>query len=143
MIKRFKITKLFGFRNVNIPFDDSIKILIGENGLGKTTVLNCLYYVLSEKYHKLFTIDFERIELSFSDNNKIHFTKRELESYIRFQDRQGHRPIPIELINRINIYEIEEFLKNDIESEKDIEHSIIRFITKSKIPRWADRKSVV
>lgn len=137
MIKRFKITKLFGFRTVSIPFDDNIKILIGENGLGKTTVLNCLYYVLSEKYHKLFAIEFERIELSFADNNKIQFTKRELESYIRFQDRQGHRPIPLELINRINIDELEEFLKNDIESEKDIEHSIIRFISKSKIPRWA------
>jgi predicted ATPase len=137
MIKRFKITKLFGFRNVSIPFDDSVKILIGENGLGKTTVLNSLYYVLSEKYIKLFSIEFERIELLFNDGNKIQFTKRELESYIRFQERQGHRPIPTDIINRINLLELEAFLEEDKESEKDFEHSIIRFITKNRIPRWA------
>ncbi len=137
MIKRFRINKLFGFRNVNIPFDDNIKILIGENGLGKTTVLNSLYYVLSEKYYKLFAIEFERIDLQFVDGNKIQFTKRELESYIRFKDRQAHRPIPNEIINRINLLELEEFLSTDLENEKAIEQSIIRYISKKRIPRWA------
>ncbi|CAH0998013.1 hypothetical protein EMA8858_04148 [Emticicia aquatica] len=137
MINRFKITKLFGFRNVNIPFDSDVKILIGENGLGKTTVLNSLYYLLSEKYYKLNSIEFERIELGFKDGNKIQFTKRELESYLRFQERQGHRPIPNEILNKINIKELEEFFKNEENSDKDIEHNVLKFIAKNKIPRWA------
>ena len=53
MIKRFKITGLFGFRNVDINFEDNVKILIGENGFGKTTVLNSLYYLLNNKYERL------------------------------------------------------------------------------------------
>ena len=50
MIKKFKITGLFGFRNVDINFENNVKILIGENGFGKTTVLNSLYYLLNKKY---------------------------------------------------------------------------------------------
>jgi predicted ATPase len=137
MIKKFKITKLFGFRNVTIPFSDNIKILIGENGLGKTTVLNCLYYVLSEKYQKLFGIDFERIELVFKDNNKIQFTKRELELYIRFQDRQSRRQIPLELLKNINLEELDQYLSSEKQSESEIEQNIIRYLSKNRIPRWA------
>ena len=42
-LTKFKITKLFGYQNVDIDFDSNYKIIIGENGLGKTTVLNCLF----------------------------------------------------------------------------------------------------
>lgn len=137
MIKRFRINKLFGFRNVSIPFESNVKILIGENGLGKTTVLNCLYYVLSEKYNKLYSIEFERIELVFNDGNKIQFTKRELEAYLRFQERQTHRGLPLEIVSKIDLKSLEDYINNDLESEKDIEQSIIKFITRSRIPRWA------
>lgn len=137
MIKRFKITKLFGFRNVNIPFEDNIKILIGENGLGKTTVLNSLYYVLSEKYHKLYAVDFERLELTFKDGNKIHFTKRELETHLRFQDRKNRRNIPQQILAEIKSEEIEEILSQDFESNKELEQTLVRFIVKNKMPRWA------
>jgi predicted ATPase len=138
MIKRFKITKLFGFRNVSIPFDDDIKILIGENGLGKTTILNSLYYVLSAKYHKLFVIDFERIELVFKDGNKILFTKRELESYLRFSERQKQRHLPNEVLNQIDLKELQNFLDTDtdLKNERELEQSIMRFIIKHKIPKW-------
>lgn len=137
MLKRFKINKLFGFRNVNIPFENDIKILIGENGLGKTTVLNCLYYVLSQKYHKLFEIDFERLELAFNDGNKIQFTKRELETYLRFQDRKERRHIPLSIIKQLDPKELEIFLEDSSLNERDLEQFVHRFIIKNKIPRWA------
>ena len=38
-IKLFEIIGLFGTDDVSIPFNDNYKILIGENGLGKTQVL--------------------------------------------------------------------------------------------------------
>ncbi|OFX26677.1 MAG: hypothetical protein A2041_00995 [Bacteroidetes bacterium GWA2_31_9b] len=136
MIKRFKITKLFGFRTVNIPFDGDIKILIGENGLGKTTVLNCLYYVLSENYNKLYSIEFERLDLTFKDGNKIQFTKRELETYLGFRDRQVHRNIPVDILNQLDLQEIEEYL-SEYESNREKELGLMRFLSKNRIPRWA------
>lgn len=136
MIKRFKITKLFGFRNVNIPFEGDIKILIGENGLGKTTILNSLYYILSEKYHKLFAIDFERLELQFIDENKIQFTKRELETYLRFWDRVSHRKMPRQFLEKIPLIEVEQLLENLGEND-NWEKELIRFLAQRKVPRWA------
>lgn len=45
-IKRFEIEELFGIYNVNISFKDNINIFVGENGLGKTTILNALNYII-------------------------------------------------------------------------------------------------
>ena len=148
MIKRFKINKLFGFRNVTIPFEGDIKILIGENGLGKTTILNSLYYVLSEKYHKLFAIDFDRIELAFYDGYKFLFTKRELETYLRFQERQERRQIPKEIINTINLDELGKYIQDDVENDvdfesKDLESRIVRYLNENKIHRWAPTHAMV
>ena len=45
-LKRFEIKELFGIYNVDIPFESNVNIFVGENGLGKTTILNCINYVL-------------------------------------------------------------------------------------------------
>ena len=81
-LTKFKITKLFGYQNVEIDFDSNYKIIIGENGLGKTTVLNCLFYVLDKRFKKLNSIVFESIELIFSNKSKVSFTKNDLEFYL-------------------------------------------------------------
>ncbi|MGJ8760735.1 MAG: AAA family ATPase [Polaribacter sp.] len=82
-ISRFKIEKLFGYQDVNIEFNSNHIIIIGENGLGKTTVLNCLYYILEKKFKKLNNIKFESIELQFSNKKKVSFTKNDLDFYVK------------------------------------------------------------
>lgn len=77
-IKLFKVNKLFGDRDISIPFDNDVKIVIGENGLGKTTVLNILYYTLTNKLYKLNDFDFESIEIKFSSNKKFILPKAKL-----------------------------------------------------------------
>lgn len=86
-ITRFKISKLFGYQDVDIEFEDRYKILIGENGLGKTTILNALYFLLDKKFKKLNKLKFESIELIFSNKNKISFTKQDLNFYVEGRDR--------------------------------------------------------
>jgi len=141
MLKNFKIDKLFGFRNVDIEFDSDIKILIGENGLGKTTILNSLYYVLNKMYAKLLKVDFKNIELTFKDTRKISFSKNELEAYLEYQsNRARNRRIPPSikrLIENINLDEI----KNEIKSHERFNlknRKIINdFINENDIPRFA------
>ena len=60
-IKKYAIYGLFGYKNLELVFNDSIKILIGENGYGKTTILNSLAYLLKGEYKNLAKIKFERI----------------------------------------------------------------------------------
>lgn len=77
LLKSFTITKLFGHKDVSLQFDSEYKILVGENGSGKTTILNSLYYTITKNYSKLKDINFESILLCF-DKHKIFFTRKEI-----------------------------------------------------------------
>lgn len=135
MLKNFKITKLFGFRTVDISFDENIKILIGENGLGKTTVLNSIYYVLSQKYNKLSKIDFEEIELKFKNGKEVSFSKLELNNYLDFQRKPIRRSrLPTSLLRDINLsYLRENMLSNEASDtfETDTKKFIENYISKN------------
>lgn len=140
MIRHFCIKKLFGFRNIDISFEDNIKILIGENGLGKTTVLNALYYVLSEKYHKLYQIEFESISLKIYDDNTetshdISFDKNELANYIQFIERKRIGNFISRLQSMVDLDELRSFItkhkKKDTEENEKKDTEIIRSFLKS------------
>ena len=53
----------FNRYDVRIAFDKQVKIFIGENGLGKTTILNCIYFLLEKNFFRLEEIQFEKYKL--------------------------------------------------------------------------------
>ncbi len=72
MINELEICKLYNEIDVTIPFNDSgIKILISENGMGKTTVLKILHAVLTRQFYRLDAIDFDKIVLTFNNEKVI------------------------------------------------------------------------
>ncbi len=77
-LKSFKINGLFGFKDVNIPFDKEAVILIAENGSGKTTILNAIYYSVSCQFQKLSNIDFESVVLEFVSGVSVEIKKIDL-----------------------------------------------------------------
>lgn len=86
MIKKFYIKRLFGNLDVEIPIDDSgIKVLIGENGLGKTTVLNILYYSLIANYSKLAKYDFHEVGIEFSNEQIAILNHDDLSNFISYE----------------------------------------------------------
>jgi predicted ATP-binding protein involved in virulence len=85
IIKSFTINGLFGTTNLTIPFDDKVKILIGENGLGKTQVLNMLYFVLTKQWEKLKGLSFDNIVLETIEERI--FIKKD---YIKDFDREEY-----------------------------------------------------
>jgi predicted ATP-binding protein involved in virulence len=78
-IKSFSVHGLFGTDNVHIPFDESIKILIGENGIGKTQVLNLFYYTLTRNFFRLGEFDFDKLILKFHQGNPIEILKSKVD----------------------------------------------------------------
>lgn len=89
-LKMFRIIGLFGKYNIDLPFEKQVNIYIGENGLGKTTILNCLYYTLEKNYTKLESIAFERIEILFKDVDTLFsITKADIIAFNR--KRNKHR----------------------------------------------------
>lgn len=79
IIKSFEIKGLYNERNVRIDFEDNIKIIVAENGYGKTTVLNALYAILSGETDKLKKIEFESISITFYDNEKLLIRSNDLD----------------------------------------------------------------
>lgn len=71
-LKYIGIFGLFKRNDVKIRFDKQVKIFIGENGLGKTTILNCIYFLLEKNFFRLEEIQFERIEIEFKNEKKIY-----------------------------------------------------------------------
>ncbi|MCP4345940.1 MAG: ATP-binding protein [Desulfobacterales bacterium] len=76
-----KIHKLYGEMDIEIPFGRyKVKILISENGVGKTNTLRILEAVLSRKFYKLTAFDFKEIILELN-NDEIIIRKSDLEEY--------------------------------------------------------------
>ena len=66
-LKSFAIYGLFGYQDIVLPLDRQVLILIAENGSGKTTVLNSIYYVLTQNIEKLEKIDFQEIKVNVEE----------------------------------------------------------------------------
>lgn len=109
-ITKFKIDKLFGYQDIIIDFESRVKILIGENGLGKTTVLNMLYFILDKKFEKLSEIIFEKIELVFANKRKISFTHNSLTYFLdrpkRYQSGQFYQILSKQLSQK-DVHELQ------------------------------------
>ena len=71
-IEYINVYGLFDRYDVNIPFDKIANIYIGENGMGKTTILNCIYFLLDKKFSQLSEINFDSIEIKFKTELQPH-----------------------------------------------------------------------
>lgn len=81
-IEYFKIRKLFNQYDVELFLEEDVNIFIDENGMGKTTILNCLYGVLSGRLEKLDNIVFEKIQIKFENNKELILERKDLIRYL-------------------------------------------------------------
>lgn len=54
---------MFGRFDVTLPIKDNRVIIVGHNGIGKSTILNAFYYVISSQWEKLREIHFHKLKL--------------------------------------------------------------------------------
>lgn len=77
-IQSFKITKLWGYRDIDLTFNDDVNILIGPNGSGKTTILTLLHSILSLDLTGLLNVNFEHAEIhlrNLKDSSVLRIVK--------------------------------------------------------------------
>ena len=89
VISTIEIKGLFGYKDLEIHLNDTVKIYIGENGTGKTTILNILYYILKGDYNELNDINFSSIVINDFNNKRIEVNK---ESLIEFHNFENWNP---------------------------------------------------
>lgn len=113
-IKSFSVFGLFGTDDVHIPFDTDRKILIGENGLGKTQVLNLFYYTLNRNFPRLQEYSFDRLELEFHNCKPIVITKNDVDL---MYNEIYKRPMIKEVIDEIGYAQFEKLRTKFIRSK--------------------------
>ncbi len=68
-LKSFTIKKLFFKYDITIKCNEKCVILLGANGVGKSTALRILYYFLTGNYVDIVAAPFSSIVLAFEDGN--------------------------------------------------------------------------
>ena len=81
LIEKFKINNLFNYINFEYNFKEKDTIFVGENGIGKTTILSILYHVLSTNISELLKYEFESIEIKYKDEENMIISYDDLEEF--------------------------------------------------------------
>ncbi|AFZ33594.1 AAA ATPase (plasmid) [Gloeocapsa sp. PCC 7428] len=79
-ISEFQIHLLHGYRTIRLTINDNKIVLVGENGTGKSTVANIIYYFLTCQWNKIAEYDFKEISATIN-NQKINVTKQQVDSF--------------------------------------------------------------
>jgi predicted ATPase len=77
-LTHFKVVGLHGDRDIEMNFDGPVKILLSENGSGKTTAMNLLIGALSGSLRKAATYEFQYVELGFRSGVTVVMSRKEL-----------------------------------------------------------------
>lgn len=64
-IVSLKIKKLHGVFDYDVKFNPDVTFLYGENGCGKTTILNIITYIITGRIYELFQYKFKEILLKY------------------------------------------------------------------------------
>lgn len=65
---KFQIFNLFGRADVDIAFHGNCGILVGPNGIGKSSVANIFYFLISRQWERMTEYKFDRLALWFGDD---------------------------------------------------------------------------
>jgi DNA repair exonuclease SbcCD ATPase subunit len=70
-LKRLEIKKLYGTFTKSVNFDERLNLLVGINGSGKTSILNCIDWLLKPDLPRLASTNFISIRLILIHNGNL------------------------------------------------------------------------
>ncbi|MHA0852001.1 AAA family ATPase [Serratia nematodiphila] len=80
LVEKFSIFGLYGYKNITLDMQFRTTIVVAENGVGKTTLLNALNQILTGEVNELCQLDFKSIELKLAGHETFCFSKEEVVS---------------------------------------------------------------
>ena len=120
LIENFAIKNLFGYQDFEISFKQKDNIFIGENGMGKTSILAILYHTLSLNFKELFRYDFTTIEIQYENSKKIKISHSQIKELLDFEDTRNHNILPPNIKRKIQLILDSEPYKNAIKSKEKL-----------------------
>ncbi len=119
-IEQIKIERLFGELNYDIRIVDNKLILVAENGSGKTTIVNIIYYFLSRQWTKLLRYRFEKISAKINGQQYV-LNRKEIDILSSDKFKRILKRYPQSIIGRINDFILSEdmtdFYRNPLKME--------------------------
>lgn len=77
MLKKFIIKKLYGTTDVELVLKPGVNIYVGENGIGKTTILNLLHAFITNDIKKMSEVKYDKVTLEFT-SKQFTFTSNDI-----------------------------------------------------------------
>ncbi|MEL7707645.1 AAA family ATPase [Citromicrobium bathyomarinum] len=108
---RFGIEGLFGTKNVEFPINGPAIIIVGPNGVGKSSVTNIFYFFISRQWARLLEYQFERVYLEFENGDQIETNRDEISGLVDLDRAMANLPsssrmrVHIELLRANGILE--------------------------------------
>lgn len=115
-IESFKIEKLWGYRNVELTFNNDVNILIGPNGSGKTTILNLVHSILSADLRNLLSIKFEHAEIKltgFKKEVELSIIVDIVDGFLEFTIGENEYKIGIDTLSAPRVSQLTLFYEED------------------------------
>jgi len=81
-LTRYRVDRLHGFKDFEIPIQNNRLVIVGENGSGKTTMINLLYLFLSRQWARLANYDFRAVTVQLNEEEFV-LTKGHLQAKLR------------------------------------------------------------
>lgn len=153
-LRSIKIKKLFGLFDYTIEInqDDDLTILTGPNGYGKTTILNIIHSLITQRFFYFQKLNFDLISVLFSNDKQINIIKKKgkekTEQIIQIVNNQQRiinrtvdtTDINIDLIENNNI--VESYVYNS-ETENKLMQELERYfpIRRMSHDLWIDERT--
>lgn len=77
-LQNLTVHGLYGDRRIDIPIDDDRLVLVGDNGVGKSTVISMLFYLMTFNWRRLRDYPFDSLSLQLGGET-LDLSAREIE----------------------------------------------------------------
>ena len=91
-LSQFRIEGLHGRRTLDVRITDNVLVLVGENGTGKSTVANFIYYFLTRQWHRLLDYQFASITAVLDDRPLVVRREDLTEDSVAIREQMPLRP---------------------------------------------------
>ena len=104
IIKKLTVMKLHGLYDYTVRFHDDLTFLYGENGCGKTTILNIISSIVTGELYSLSSYRFDTITLAYYDpsarrSHTLHIKSEDNEYLLRLNPQGKEERIPLLVVD--------------------------------------------
>lgn len=125
-LTRFAVYGLHGKYDIDIPICDNRLILVGVNGLGKTTVVNLIYFLLTAQWGRLLDTEFVSIAICLNEQN-LNVSRQDIQNKNNLSERvdrvvarfAARSPFPTRVVQKVLAHPAYQALLNLSPSERN------------------------